>query len=190
MKKLFSVSLIFFIVACNSSNKNSSLFHNIGIGAKLDSLNGVKVYYNESFSNTSGRNITPDGYNLGLKYQCVEFVKRYYYEHYDHKMPNPWGNAKDFFMKGLKDGQLNSDRGLIQCENGSSLKPEIGNLIVFDGSVFNNYGHVAIVSKVSENEIEVIQQNCGTSTRVNYGLIYENSKFTIKESRILGWLKK
>ena len=70
------------------------------------------------------------------------------------------------------------------------LKPEIGDLIIFDGSVFNSYGHVAIISNVTENEIEVIQQNCGTSTRVNYGLIYENSKFTVKENSILGWLKK
>ena len=33
------------------------------------------------------------------------------------------------------------------------------------------------------------KQNCGTSTRVNYSLIYENSKFTVQESSILGWLK-
>jgi len=186
---LLLIAFIFTIISCSNNQENSTSFRKLSIGSELDSLNGVKVYYNESFSNTSGRNVTSDGYNLGLKYQCVEFVKRYYFEHYNHKMPNAWGNAKDFFLKKLKDGQLNHDRGLIQCKNGSKFKPEVGNIVVFDGSMFNRYGHVAIISKVSENEIEVIQQNCGTSARVDYPLIHKNSGFTIKESRILGWLK-
>ena len=55
------------------------------IGQKIDSLNGVYVFYNGNVSHVMGRNTTKDGYNLGLKYQCVEFVKRYYYEYFNHK---------------------------------------------------------------------------------------------------------
>ncbi|MDW5290896.1 hypothetical protein [Formosa sp. PL04] len=58
----------------------------------------------------SGRNTTPDGYNLGLKYQCVEFVKGYYYEHYNHKMPDSYGHAKSFFNSGIKDGKRRNQR--------------------------------------------------------------------------------
>jgi hypothetical protein len=61
--------------------KKRNLETKFSIGQQIDSLNGVSVFYNGSFGNISGRNITKDGYNLGLKYQCVEFVKRYYYEH-------------------------------------------------------------------------------------------------------------
>ena len=43
-------------------------------GQKIDSLNGVYVYYNGGVDNVTDRNTTADGYNLGLKYQCVEFV--------------------------------------------------------------------------------------------------------------------
>ncbi|MFA0963395.1 hypothetical protein AB9P05_16445 [Roseivirga sp. BDSF3-8] len=50
----------------------------------------------------SGRNLTPDGYNLGLKYQCGEFMKRYYYLHLNHKMPDSYGHARDFFNPSLK----------------------------------------------------------------------------------------
>ena len=57
-------------------------------GDKIDSLDGVYVFYNGSVSHTEGRNKSEDGYNLGLKYQCVEFVKRYYYMHFKHKMPD------------------------------------------------------------------------------------------------------
>lgn len=56
------------------------------VGQQIDSLNGVYVYYNGGVENVTGRNITEDGYNLGLKYQCVEFVKRYYYEYLNHKI--------------------------------------------------------------------------------------------------------
>lgn len=66
------------------------------VGQAIDSLNGVYFYYNGSVDNVVGRNTTADGYNLGLKYQCVEFVKRYYFEHFNHKMPNSYGHAKDF----------------------------------------------------------------------------------------------
>jgi len=48
------------------------------------------VYYNGSVGHVSGRNLVPDGYNPGLKYQCVEFVKRYYYQHLNHKIPDSY----------------------------------------------------------------------------------------------------
>ena len=57
---------------------------NYSVGQRIDSLNGVFVYYNGSVSNVSGRNKASDGYNLGMKYQCVEFVKRYYLEYLNH----------------------------------------------------------------------------------------------------------
>lgn len=66
------------------------------IGEKIESLNNIYVYYNGKVGNVNGRNISKDGYDLGLKYQCVEFVKRYYFLHYFHKMPDSYGHAKDF----------------------------------------------------------------------------------------------
>ena len=66
------------------------------VGQALDSLDGVKVYYNGGVDHVLERNVTKDNYNLGLKYQCVEFVKRYYYEHSNHKMPKAYGHAKNF----------------------------------------------------------------------------------------------
>src|SRR5690606_23830292 len=67
------------------------------VGKPVDSLNGVVVYYNGAVGHVLERNVAADGYNIGLKYQCVEFVKRYYYEHLQHKMPDSYGHAKDFF---------------------------------------------------------------------------------------------
>lgn len=162
------------------------------VGQPLDSLNGVLVYYNGGVDNVEGRSLTADGYNLGLKYQCVEFVKRYYYEYYHHKMPDSYGHAKSFFDKQVADGKLNKARDLGQFENGSSFKPEVGDLLVFDGHVFNRYGHVAIVSKVEDGMVEIIQQNPGPfqSSRVQLEIREEQGKWTYLDDRVLGWLRK
>jgi surface antigen len=161
------------------------------VGQALDSLNGVKVYYNGGVGHTGKRNVAPDGYNIGLTYQCVEFVKRYYYEFYHHKMPDAYGNAKDFFDHELKDGELSKKRGLIQYTNPSKQKPCVGDLVVFDGNTGNPYGHVAIISKVTGQTIEIIQQNPGpfASSRVNFLLDSTQHAYRIDEGRLLGWLR-
>jgi len=161
------------------------------IGDAIDSLNHVKVYYNGAIGNVSGRNVR-DGYNLGLKYQCVEFVKRYYFEHYKHRMPDSYGHAKSFYNPNTKNSQINKQRNLIQYTNPSKSKPSVGDLLVMDGNVFNPYGHVAIISNVSDKSIEIIQQNGGptASTRVQFELEYTpDNKWNIQKSSILGWLR-
>ncbi len=160
------------------------------VGQKIDSLNAVYVYYNGSVSHTQGRNISGDGYNIGLKYQCVEFVKRYYYQYLNHKMPNTYGNAKDYFDHSISDGKMNTERKLYQFCNPSHFKPKINDILIFDGHIFNKYGHVAIVSKVLDEEIEFIQQNPGplTESRETVQILKENGLWKIKHSRLLGWL--
>lgn len=161
------------------------------VGDKVDSLNGVYVYYNSSVGNVAGRNVASDGYNLGLKYQCVEFVKRYYYEHLNHKMPDSYGHAKDFFEKGLSDGKYSKRRDLIQYSNSSSTKPRVDDLLVFDATPFNKYGHVAIVSKVADSYIEIIQQNPGplADSRESFRLKRKNDLWEVDNDKVLGWLR-
>ena len=172
--------------------KKINLNFNYEVGQPLDSLNNVVVYYNGGVDNNSGRNTSADNYNIGIKYQCVEFVKRYYYQHLKHKMPDAFGNAKDFFDKEVADGELNKKRNLIQCKNGSKTKPKPDDLLIFSGSTFNKYGHVAIISSVSDNEIEIIQQNPGPfgKSRDNIKLKNIDNLWTLDNDRILGWLRK
>ncbi len=157
-------------------------------GDRLDSLNGVVVYCNGGFSGNAGRNVV-DGYNIGLKYQCVEFVKRYYFERFDHRMPNSYGHAKDFFDTTLADGALNKDRALLQFRNCSASMPRVDDLLVLDGWGGNPYGHVAIVSRVGDGEVEVVQQNTG-SARNTYDLDMIDGKWRIDCKRVMGWLRR
>lgn len=173
----------------NSEHKTKS-YEVKNIGDTLDVFNDVYVIYNKNISNTSGRHLTKDGYNLGLKWQCVEFVKRYYYEHLNHKMPNSYGHAKDFYNPEIVDGEINYDRNLIQFTNGSITKPTKNDLLVFDGNVFNPYGHVAIISKVEDDFIEIVQQNVGKNSRAKIDLSIKNGQWFLDDSEILGWLRK
>jgi hypothetical protein len=162
------------------------------IGKPIDSLNGITVYYNGHVTNVVGRHLTVDNYNLGLKYQCVEFVKRYYYKFYGHKMPDPWGHAFDFFDPLLEDGQRNERRDLIQYRNPGASRPKVGDLVVFDRRYGGGYGHVAIVSDVKEKEIEIIQQNPGPrgKSRETFPLKHQDGAWRINKAGILGWLRK
>jgi hypothetical protein len=145
------------------------------------------VYHNGGMGHVAGRNMV-DGYNVGLKYQCVEFVKRYYLEYYDHRMPNSYGHAKDLFDTTVVDGALNEQRALLQFTNPSSERPRVGDLVVLDAWRGNAYGHVAIVSKVFTNAVEVIQQNTGSS-RQRIDLDHSEGQWHIDNDRVLGWLR-
>ena len=180
--------LAVFLYAVRIVNFNSEK----KIGQKADSLNGVMVYYNGGVHNILERNRTADGYNLGMKYQCVEFVKRYYYEVYDHRMPDSYGNAKDFFDPKLKDGAFSEKRGLFQHSNPGYSKPQTGDLLIYSPTIFNKFGHVSIVAKVGEQHIEIIQQNPGpfSSSREKFNLVRNKKTWEIGDTRILGWLRK
>lgn len=106
-------------------------------------------------------------------------------------MPDSYGHAKDFFEPKVKDGELNKRRNLIQYTNASKSKPKVGDLLVFDGNIFNKYGHVAIISKVNQDKIEIIQQNPGpyASSRAEFKLINKDNLYKIEYDEILGWLR-
>mgnify|MGYP003576839535 CR=1 FL=1 len=178
--------LLFAVYYCLSKNAPDKK-----PGQIVDQLHNIPVYYNGETNKIRGRNRSEEGYNFGLKYQCVEFVKRYYFVHFNHRMPNTYGNAKDFFNKSVKDGGLNAGRGLIQCRNPSRFKPNVSDLLVYSGHIFNKFGHVAIVSKVSGNSVEIIQQNPGPgrSSRETYKLAFKNGRWKIGNDRVLGWLR-
>ncbi|MBN3825930.1 CHAP domain-containing protein [Burkholderia sp. Ac-20384] len=187
-----------FVIAtgwfCTKTNLNWSR----SPGEVVDQFDGVPVYYNGATGHVDGRTVTADGYNLGLRWQCVEFVKRYYFERYGHRMPDARGNAKDFFDSRLEDGELNAARGLIQYVNGGSSVPKVGDVVVFAPWMLNPYGHVAIVSRVDTASIEIVQQNPGPffSSREQLALRFDaDGHISAGSGRmlggdVLGWLSR
>lgn len=174
------------------SNYTRSELYGFSYGEVVDSLNGVPVYYNGGVANVSGRHQAQDGYNYGLKYQCVEFVKRYYHLHLNHKMPDTYGHAKDFYSHSVQSGQVNSRRGLLQYANGSVSSPMPDDLVVMGPAMFNTYGHVAIVSRVDEDRVEIVQQNSGPvgTSREYLPLEIAEGRYYIRDANVMGWLRK
>ncbi|WP_430412787.1 CHAP domain-containing protein [Kordia sp.] len=81
---------------------------------------------------------------------------------------------------------------MIQYTNGSISKPKTNDILVFKSSWYNSFGHVAIVTEVSNHSITIIQQNAGSfsNTRVSYNLTHKNNRWEISDKKIIGWLRK
>lgn len=160
------------------------------IGDVIDSYQGIPVYYNgTSITNVKGRNLSSDGYNYGLKWQCVEYVKRFYHQKFGHKMPNTYGHAKDFFNKELGDVAYNADRAMMQYKNVRYEKPQVNDILVYDAYQSNPFGHIGIVAEVGPDYIVLIQQNVGKKTRQKLKLVEYNGIYTVADFDVLGWLR-
>lgn len=185
----FSALLLIYFVFFSRTYPPNNLLHSYTIGDSLDSYNGVTVFNNGvDFPKSHGKSYSHDsGYYFGKKWQCVEFVKRYYFLRLGHRMPDVYGHAKDFFDKKVAHGKVNKKRALVQYANGGDEKPQPGDLLVFDGS----YGHVAIVTRVGHDKVEVIQQNIFMRPRQSFPLTAGSNSWTIGEDKKpLGWLRK
>ncbi len=196
MKRILLIAITLLLVgsavALFWTRSDFSITHpSRNIGDPLDTLDGVLVYYNGSVSHVLERNVAKDGYNLGLKYQCVEFVKRYYYEHFNHKMPDAYGDAKDFLDKDIPDGGFNEKRGLLQFKNPSKYKPEPDDILVWKGNKNNPFGHIAIISDTNRYVIEIVQQNPGPSvpSREELPYVLYKGKWKILTLDVIGWLR-
>ena len=165
-----------------------SLADTYPIGTITFEYRGIPVYENGIEKDQSyGKHFSHDGnYYYGQKWQCVEFIKRYYDRALNHRMPHVWGHAKDFFDATLEPGQLNRKRNLIQFENGGRTPPEINDILVFSDT---RYGHLAIVSAVDSDTVEVVQQNITGKPRQTYRL-KRTAGFYIDKPRVPdGWLR-
>jgi len=120
-----------------------------GYGAVVGEYNGVTAYSNGDNNYYSWDYNTVDSYNSGMKWQCVEYVNRYYYLIYGSQIRIPGTNAIDYYDTA-------SERGLVAYSNGGTTPPQPGDILCSGGG---SYGHVAIVRGVTSNSVHVIHQN-------------------------------
>lgn len=132
-------------------------------GTVIDSYKGVAVRYNNKagFVGCAGYGHDPvDGVIYGLQYQCVEYVRRFYqapdkldpsYQTASRKWQRL--NAIDFYSEY-------ASLGLARFKNRESqVPPQPDDIIVFDRVPDNDYGHVAVVRNVTEDRVEIVEQN-------------------------------
>ncbi|WP_133011979.1 bifunctional glutathionylspermidine amidase/synthase [Marinomonas flavescens] len=103
-----------------------------------------------------------DGVYMGHKWQCVEFVRRWWYLNRGYIFDDV-AMAYDIFrltsVRVLADG---SRLPLKSFRNGSLRHPEVGALLIWsEGGEFEVTGHVAIVTEVYPDKLRLVEQNVG-----------------------------
>ena len=158
-----------------------------GFGTEVGEYNGIIAYSNGYNDYVSYEYNYVDGYNTGMKWQCVEYVNRYYYIIYGMEIRIPGTNAKDYYGTA-------SDRGLIAYPNGGATPPQLGDILCSNGG---DLGHVAIVREVTDDSIHIIHQNWANTEVDNDKIInmwVSNGHSTVSgfspSYPVQGWLRK
>lgn len=141
-------------------------------GKTLAVYKGVAVKSNDKYQwGLNGGGSCGGRGDFGLQFQCVEYVKRFYYEALGITRALNWtGNAEDFFFSADKDqvnpfGQVVNNKGLLAFSNGNATPPEPDDMLVFGST--DKLGHIAIITSVTASEVTFVEQNwsiTGTST--------------------------
>jgi glutathionylspermidine amidase/synthetase len=145
---------------------------------------GVIAYSSYYENNIREKNYI-NGIFTGIKWQCVEFARRYLIQ-VNNITFDAVDNAYDIFnLNNFKT--LNSVNIPIQkYSNGSNILPHIGSLIIWSKDVdIKETGHVAVVTDVTKNYIKIAEQNYDNK---NYSRkIYINNNI-LDSMHLLGWI--
>ncbi len=159
-------------------------------GEYLDQYKGVSAYSSGScIANYIGNCANLPVYN---KYQCVEYVIRFYSAAIKIDTSS-WvgsGNAATYYGSA-------STKGLMSFPNGGSERPKPDDILAFSGGT-GGYGHVAIITEVTDTYVKVIEQNWARNDAIHQ--IRYNKATNIMGSTnkyrpgtnyyIQGWLRK
>ena len=121
---------------------------------KIGTFNGVPAYSNRK----NGTKKTRSNYiNTGIKWQCVEYARRYLQ------------TTRGITFANVK-GAFEIPRAKFNTLDGDSVKKtndmKVGSLVIWPKKYKKNYpyGHVAVVSKIKPNGIYVAEQNYDNKT--------------------------
>ncbi len=154
----------------------------IAVGVEMGSLGGTPIYFNNGDTGNLGRNYSKDGYDYGLKWQCVEFIRRYYYDALGISF-SARGHAQDYFLDA-------ESHGLTAFVNENTEKPQRNDLFV---AHYGGTGHIAVISEVTDTTVKIAQQNYGMQPLMTYPLlkIVKNGKTYWKiDHPMYGWCRK
>lgn len=89
----------------------------------------------------------------GLEFQCVELINRYYVERLGHKNLTKSGDALEYFRSAR-------GKDIVRFPAGSPEAPRADDILVFRHPADESHpGHVALVRRVTVDDVCVVQQN-------------------------------
>lgn len=177
---LLTFCQVFFVPAAYASRP---------FGTYLGQFNTVAAFSNGGgcLSNCTS---TINGVYIGEKWQCVEYVRRYYYTIFNTDLASLYlGNAEFWYANGPR-------MGLTQYVNGGEqrVSPQPGDILCSEGGT---NGHIAIVKGVSNGKVYTVQQNFQnepSDTDKALTLTINNGRYVIgnmdSNLPVTGWLRK
>jgi hypothetical protein len=145
----------------------------------IGSFEGVVAFHNPPV--TPGDN-SWNGRYTGIKWQCVEYVRRFCYSAlgYEPDLPTITGAYKawdDWYLVGLS-----------RYTNGAAA-PELYDILVWSSDLpgSGGHGHVAIVKSVSASSVTVIEQNWSNTPPSEHTI--HRSGNTLDDAWLLGGLR-
>jgi len=121
----------------------------------------------------------------GWHYQCVEYVRRFYRiaKNVDTSTAAWKGHGKTYYATAQA-------KGLVAYPNSGPTRPEPDDVLVWSGG---KYGHVAIITDVTDTQVKIIEQNWSNGGVRYLPLNIVNGNYTITGSgkySVIGWVRK
>ena len=148
---------------------------------------GVIAFSNENSNHQANYY---QGIYTGLKYECVEFVRRWLiivygitFESVDH--------AKDIYNLNYFSNKI----PIKKCINGSD-KISFGDLVIWTNQgEFKEHGHVAVIVKIKNNQVYIAEQNTTNKSwngkKYSRKLLFNNNILVDRkypDTKIIGWI--
>ena len=166
-------------------------------GTILGTNKGTTGYSNGNTHHISEEYNEDEDTFYGMKWQCVEYSRRWLIEQYKISFGRVEGAADIWSLEGFVYVRSSENASIEKVENGSTCKPEVGNVLIYEraGSEIP-FGHVAIIVDVSEFGVKLAEQNW----KNDYwpGDYSRELNFTISEGKyylfdgiypIIGWIE-
>lgn len=137
-----------------------------------------------------GSAVDGDGYPVGAKYQCTDWVARFVKEAFDKNTTRMRvsGGAKDIFLDWPNSFVLpewNTER----IYNAPDNFPLQGDIIVWNSNMGGGYGHTAVVESANVNTVTVIEQNGGSGWGNGKGNDAIRRHLYGDYTNVLGWVR-
>ena len=128
-----------------------------------------------------------NGYFTGLKWQCVEFARRYLIITYKISFQEI-ETAEDIFrLNYFFNVHNNTLIPIKKYVNGSMVLPHVGSLLIWSKSKELKFGHVAVITSINSKYIVIREQNWDNKNIRKLKLKYNNGYY-IMEKDIIGWI--
>ncbi|CAD8077837.1 unnamed protein product [Paramecium primaurelia] len=123
-------------------------------------VDNVPAYYNRGI-NFRSNYITIDNRQVftGVRFQCVEYARRYLILTKGVVFGDVGCAYHIFDLNTVTDIMTQQQRQFQSIPQGSSIPPQKGDLVIYQKSGKQWWGHVAVVTNVNGNLVDLAEQN-------------------------------